>query len=119
MGVSKKYDALPSGLTFHQQRLVEIARALATEPSLLLLDEPAAGLNARESVEMGQLIAKICAQGITVLLVEHDMDLVMDISDHIAVLDFGRVIATGSPSEVRSNPQVIATYLGEEVNAAD
>ena len=119
VGVTKKHDSFQSGLTFHQQRLVEIARALATKPRLVLLDEPAAGLNARETVEIGELIVRIRETGVAVLLVEHDMDLVMDISDNIVVLDFGQVIAVGTPREVRSNPRVIATYLGDEVSVAD
>ncbi len=107
-------DTEVSGLSFGQQRAVEFARALATEPSLLLLDEPAAGLNIYETAEIGQLIAKIRAQGITVLLVEHDMSLVMDISDEIVVLSFGEKIAEDLPHNIQQNEEVIRIYLGED-----
>lgn len=102
-----------ASLAFGQQRAVELARALALEPRLLLLDEPAAGLNIYETAEVGRLISKIRALGITVLLVEHDMSLVMDISDEITVLSFGQKIAEGKPSEIQKNPEVIKIYLGE------
>jgi len=103
-----------TSLAFGQQRAVEFARALATEPELLLLDEPAAGLNIYETAEVARLISKINAQGITVLLVEHDMSLVMDISQEIVVLSFGEKIAEGTPAEIQHNKEVIRIYLGED-----
>ena len=103
-----------TSLAFGQQRAVEFARALAMEPELLLLDEPAAGLNIYETAEVARLIGKINAQGITVLLVEHDMSLVMDISQEIVVLSFGEKIAEGTPAEIQRNKEVIRIYLGED-----
>jgi len=99
-------------LAFGQQRAVEFARALALEPTLLLLDEPAAGLNIHETAEVGRLIARIRDLGITVLLVEHDMSLVMDISDEIVVLSFGQKIAEDVPTAIQNNHEVIKVYLG-------
>jgi branched-chain amino acid transport system ATP-binding protein len=99
-------------LPYGYQRRLEIARALATKPQLLCLDEPAAGFTPAEKVELMDLIRKIRAQGYTVLLIEHDMSLVMGVTDRIVVLDFGKVIATGTPSEVQDNPAVVAAYLG-------
>jgi len=105
----------PAGaLAFGQQRAVEIARALALEPQLLLLDEPAAGLNRHETGRLGDLIRKIRALNITILLVEHDMSLVMDISDEIVVLSFGEKIAEGRPAEIQRHPEVIRVYLGDD-----
>jgi len=105
-------------LPFGKQRLLEIARALATDPKLLLLDEPAAGLNSAEAAELGGFIRRIRDGGITVLLVEHHMGLVMDISDEIFVLNFGQALAGGTPAEIRNNPAVIAAYLGDEASLA-
>jgi len=101
-------------LPFGRQRLLEIARALATEPSLLLLDEAAAGLSTREKKDLVELIFRIRASGVNIFLVDHDMDLVMDISDHVIVLDHGEKISEGTPGEVQHDEQVIAAYLGEE-----
>ena len=105
-------DVEATSLAFGQQRAVEFARALALEPSLLLLDEPAAGLNIHETAEIGRLIARIRDLGITVLLVEHDMSLVMDISDEIVVLSFGQKIAEDVPTAIQNHPEVIKVYLG-------
>ena len=107
-------DTLP----FKQQRLLEFARALAIQPAILLADEPAAGLNTRETKEIAALIQRIHARGISILLVEHDMSLVMDISHEILVLDFGEKIAEGPPSEIRENQDVINVYLGRRAQDA-
>jgi sulfate-transporting ATPase len=103
-------------LSYGRRRLVGIARAVATEPSVLLLDEPAAGLGDTESTELAALVRRLADEwGIAVLLIEHDMGFVMGVCDEIVVLDFGRVIGRGTPDEVRSDPAVIAAYLGEPV----
>jgi branched-chain amino acid transport system ATP-binding protein len=105
-----RVDQLPTG----QARLVELARALATHPKVLLLDEPASGLDTNESAVFGRLLRELAGDGMTVLLVEHDVHLVMDVSDHIHVLDFGRVIAAGDPDEIRQNEAVLDAYLGSK-----
>ena len=112
-GLADCAEVLASALPYGQKRLLEIARALAAEPKLLLLDEPAAGLNRGETQRLAALLRQIAASGTAVLLIEHDMSLVMNVAERIAVLDFGRVIATGTPAEVRANPDVIAAYLGQ------
>jgi branched-chain amino acid transport system ATP-binding protein len=113
LGIADCADIEAASLAFGQQRAVELARALALEPALLLLDEPAAGLNIYETAEVGRLITKIRDMGITILLVEHDMSLVMDISDEIVVLSFGHKIAEDTPKVIQRNPEVIKVYLGE------
>ncbi len=115
VGVGKYLDAEASQMPYGALKRLEIARALAATPSLLLLDEPAAGLNHTETAEIEELIRKVAQSGITVLLVEHDMKLVMNLSDHILVLDYGKTLAEGTAAEVRANPAVIAAYLGTTV----
>ena len=118
MGLRRRADELARNLPYGDQRRLEIARALATGPELLCLDEPAAGFNPAEKRELMDLIRRIRDQGYTVLLIEHDMRLVMGVTDRIVVLEFGRKIAEGSPSEVRDNPAVIAAYLGVDEDAS-
>src|SRR3954471_6280823 len=112
VGVAGRAEELAQNLSYGDQRRLEIARAMATRPKLLCLDEPAAGFNPAEKARLMDLIRKVRDQGITVLLIEHDMRLVMGVSDRIVVLEFGRKIAEGSPSEIRDNPAVVAAYLG-------
>jgi branched-chain amino acid transport system ATP-binding protein len=107
-------DITATSLAFGQQRAVEFARALAAEPTMLLLDEPAAGLNMKETAEVARLICRIRDLGITILLVEHDMSLVMDISDEIVVLSFGQKIAEDLPAAIQKNKEVIQIYLGDD-----
>jgi len=114
LGLAQYAQETASNLPFGRQRLVEFARALATEPILLLLDEPAAGLNIYETRELSDLILKIRDRGITCLIVEHDMSLVMNISDDVVVLDQGQKIAEGPPRVIQRNPEVIRIYLGDD-----
>lgn len=112
VGLDKGADRPANSLSYGQQRRLEIARALATKPRLLLLDEPAAGMNPQEVNELVRQIAAIRDAGITVILIEHNMPLVMRIADRITVLSFGRKIADGTPQEIRENPEVVSAYLG-------
>ncbi|MBN2158135.1 MAG: ABC transporter ATP-binding protein [Spirochaetes bacterium] len=114
MGIEGIAGQEAGSLPFGKQRIVEFARALATEPSLLLLDEPAAGLNMYETAQVSELITKIRGRGVTVLVIEHDMSLVMNISDMIVVLSSGKKIAEGLPSDIQKNREVIRVYLGED-----
>ena len=111
--LSDRAEEMATSLPYGQQRLLEIARALSTEPSLLLLDEPAAGMNSHERVMLAEKILRISKAGIDILLVEHDMEMVMGLSHHVVVLDHGRVICEGSPDHVQCQPDVIKAYLGE------
>jgi branched-chain amino acid transport system ATP-binding protein len=112
-GLADLADIMAGNLAFGRGRLLEISRALAARPRVILMDEPAAGLNSRETAELALLIRRIKESGITVVLVEHDMDLVMDICDSIVVLNLGKKLAEGTPREIQENPAVISAYLGD------
>ncbi len=118
IGLEQFVNEYAKNLPYGAQRRLEIARAMATDPSILLLDEPAAGMNARETKELDDLIVRIRDQeNISILLIEHDMKLVMSLSDRIYVVDYGKKIAEGTPREIKANPAVIKAYLGEELDA--
>ena len=114
VGLDGQWERTASSLPFGRQRVLEMARALASEPHLLMLDEPAAGLNNRETQDLAELIRRIQKENITVLLVEHDMDLVMEVSEHVMVMDQGKVIAEGDPEAIRKDEKVLKAYLGVE-----
>ncbi len=118
IGLEKYVNDFAKNLPYGAQRRLEIARAMATDPFILLLDEPAAGMNPQETHELDELIIRIREnEGISILLIEHDMKLVMSLSDRIFVMDYGKKIAQGTPKEIRKNPAVIKAYLGEEIDA--
>ena len=113
-GITDLADVTAGNLPFGKGRLLEVSRALALEPRIILMDEPAAGLNSQETLEFSHLIQRIRKKGITVVLVEHDMELIMDICDRIVVLNLGKKLAEGTSQEIQDNPEVVAAYLGED-----
>jgi branched-chain amino acid transport system permease protein len=118
VGMADRAHLIVKNLPYGHQRMVEIARALAGHPKLLLLDEPAAGLNQTEKQELVQLLKRLRGHGLTIFLIEHDMGLIEQVSDRISVLNFGRKIADGAPTEVLRHPEVVKAYLGENAHAA-
>ena len=114
MGLTAKALDQADNLSYGDQRKLELARALATEPRLLLLDEPVAGMNSGEKVELMSQISDIAKRGFTILLIEHDMRFVMGLCERIAVLNFGKIIAEGTPEQIKKNPDVIEAYLGRD-----
>jgi branched-chain amino acid transport system permease protein len=117
VGLEKRAHQTVTSFSYGHQRLIEIARALAGEPTLLLLDEPAAGLNATEKLALLELLQRIAAKGLTILIIDHDMTLVTEVAEQITVLNFGRCIADGEVRQVLEQPDVIAAYLGDESHA--
>lgn len=116
LGIRRFRDRLPQDLSNGQRKLVALARALAARPKLLLLDEPASGLDSTESRELGVVLRGLLDHGITVFMVDHDMSLVLSVCDEINVLDFGRIVASGTPAQIRTDPAVIAAYLGSDTS---
>jgi branched-chain amino acid transport system ATP-binding protein len=113
VGLDGCVHEIATNLSYGQQRKVELARALALVPKLLLLDEPAAGMNTKETLELRLLIRRIADRGITILLIEHDMDLLMNVADHVVVFDYGKKLAEGSPEQIQVDQRVVAAYLGQ------
>lgn len=119
VGLAEKAEAMAAALSYGEQRRLEIARALATGPKLLLLDEPAAGMNTAEKQQLMEEVLKFRTEGLSLLIIEHDMAFVMGLCERIAVLNFGRVIAQGTPEQIRADPQVIEAYLGREEESSE
>jgi branched-chain amino acid transport system ATP-binding protein len=113
VGLEPRASEVAANLPYGEQRLLGVAMALAVKPSMLLLDEPVSGMNPSETARFTQLVKKIAASNVTILLVEHDMPMVMQVSDRIVVLNHGRIIAEGPPAEIQNNPEVIRAYLGQ------
>ncbi|MHC6151497.1 ABC transporter ATP-binding protein [Bradyrhizobium elkanii] len=116
VGIARRADELAGSLSYGDQRLLGVALALASDPSMLLLDEPVSGMNATETGRFMELLDKLHKRGMSILLVEHDVPMVMGVSDRIVVLNYGRIIASGPPAEIRGNPEVIRAYLGEKAS---